>query len=93
MKKIIILAIAILQCACTNNFEKFYTSTNALDTTSTNEPDNIDTKLYISNFSDIRSDANKLLTDNYVLLGSSSFYSPAVRNDDALSFGKKLMQI
>lgn len=90
MKKIIILTIAMLQCACANNFEKFYTSTNALDTTNTNEVGNIDTKLYISNFSDIRSDTNKLLTDNYIMLGSSSFYSPAVSNDDALNFGKKI---
>lgn len=90
MKKVVLFAFLFLQCACTNNFEKFYVSTNSIDFHDNETTDTISPKLYISNFADAKQDANKLMTDNYVLLGYSSFYSPSVKSSEALEFGKKI---
>lgn len=88
MKKIIILLVVLLQCACTNTFEKFYNSTS--DTSLTEGTDVADTKLYFGNFADIKQEGRKMLGEGYVQIGYSSFYSSPVDTDEALEFGKKL---
>ncbi len=82
---------SVLLYGCANNFEKFYHGVNpqyVKDTFETSEK--VNTKLYVSNFANLENDERELMSDNYVKLGVSSFFSPEVSIAQALSFGNNL---
>ncbi len=86
---IFILAIFLISCTSTNPYTRFYYS-NIGENTISDCPDFIlpyeEPKLYTSN--NLESDLNKLIMNNYHLVGYSFFNADGVNNDLAISQAK-----
>jgi hypothetical protein len=85
MRPVLAFAIAMVMAGCANGFEKFYTpapNAQAILKSPTTLPAPKTPQLFLHS-NDVQADAKRLREDGYIYIGSSSFYGPANRSNQA----------
>lgn len=96
--RILFLLIIFFLSGCTNAFKEYYEGLSRSEIIQLNEEHHffdpnkpIDTKLIIGNMRNIVADRNAMLSNNYILLGTSSFNGGSIDNNLALYHGQELI--